>query len=134
MPDTKEFFTCCSRPSVFPSWVAQLKSLKGSFGAGQLVFYRNPVGLVFLIRGLYKATCSKRRKTSFTPFSRDDGNNGPLYFVVLYPAYTTGNGHDAIILLLLCSLLFFPFSFSGNIMAEKYYLLYSLVSGHVADL
>ncbi|HYM93983.1 MAG TPA: EamA family transporter, partial [Chitinophagaceae bacterium] len=29
------------------------KSLKGSFNAGQLVFYRNAIGLLFLVPGLF---------------------------------------------------------------------------------
>ena len=36
----------------FSLWAAPPKSLKGSFNAGQLVFYRNAVGLVVLLPGL----------------------------------------------------------------------------------
>ena len=71
------------------------KSLKGSFSAGQLVFYRNLVGLIVLVPGfIYKTSRTTRWKIFAPCFSRYYGNYCSLHVIVLHSAYPARNSDE----------------------------------------
>jgi len=71
------------------------KLLKGSFNAGQLVFFRNLIGAVGLVAAFVaKPPVNKGGKISFADFSRIYGNCRAVYPIVLHFAFTIKHCND----------------------------------------
>lgn len=71
------------------------KILKGSFGAGQLVFWRNTVGILVLFAGfIAKPPKKQRRKTKTTHLSWNNGNYSIVFITLLHPSSSIRNCND----------------------------------------
>ena len=71
------------------------KALKEVFSAGQLVLYRNAIGMVFLIPGLLiKPPVQTRRQVLAACIPWIDGSTCFIHIIILYSASSLGHSDE----------------------------------------